>query len=162
MKPSRLLVALVAALTGVLVGANGVAAQQPSPAPSLAGAYTLAQVEDAKLPALISEEGGCRREITAATLTLQAENKWALEAKIRETCGETVTEKTANQAGSFTATAAALEFKPAEPAADAAANRDANAEATREAAHLQVITAGTVSDNTITVKHGEKTLLFKK
>jgi hypothetical protein len=171
MMQSRLMVALVTAVTGVLVMAEGVTAQQPAPTASLAGAYTLAQVDDVKLPALLSEEAGCRREVTAATLTLQADNKWALEATIRETCGEKVAEKMSHQTGSFTATAAALEFKPAE--ADAAAakpapapapapgNAPASAEA-KEAVQLAVISAGTIEENTITVQHGEKRLVFRK
>jgi hypothetical protein len=157
------MVALTAAVTGALVLSEGVTAQQPapSPAPSVAGAYTLALVDDAQLPALLNEEGGCKREITAATLTLQADSRWALEAKVRETCGETVAEKTATQAGSFTANATALEFKPAESAADAPA-KDANAEANKDAIQLPVISGGTVDENTITVKHGEKKLIFKR
>jgi hypothetical protein len=167
MTQSRLMVALTAALIGVLA-ADGVTAQQPAPAasPSVAGAYTLAQVNDAQLPALIGEEGGCKREITAATLTLQPDNKWALEAKIRETCGDAVVEKTANQAGSFTANAAALEFKPAEPAAapDAAAgaNAAASTDASRANVQLPALTAATVNENTITVEHGDRKFIFKK
>jgi hypothetical protein len=154
-----LTVALITAFSGVLVLADGVTAQQPAPAPSVAGAYTLAQVDEAELPALLSEEGGCRREITGATLTLQPDNKWALDATIRETCGDVVAEKKAHQAGSFTANASALEFKPAEPAADAAS---ANAESSKDVIQLQVISAGTVNENAITVKHGEKALVFKR
>jgi hypothetical protein len=153
-----LTVALVTAFSGVVMLADGVTAQQPAPAPSLAGAYTLAQVNEAELPAPLSEEGGCRREITAATLTLQPGDKWTLDATIQETCGETVANKKAMQSGSYTANATALEFKATAPAAGAGET----AEGSKDTIKLQPISAGTVNDNAITVKQGDKSLVFKR
>jgi hypothetical protein len=123
MKQSRALTAFFAVATAVVFAPAALSAQeQQAPPPAVAGAYTLAQVGEAELPSLIGEADGCRREITAATLTLEPNNQWALEAKVRETCGEAVAEKVAKQEGTYTATDQTVTFtavpaaEPADPA----------------------------------------------
>jgi len=112
------LLAVCAAFLGVV---TDVAAQQTSPPPAIAGTYTLAQVDNGDLPAVVREADGCREELTAATLTLQADNTWNLQTTIKRQCGEqTAEEKTATQQGTFTAAELAIQFAaaPAAPPAD--------------------------------------------
>ena len=111
MKQSRALTAFFAVATAVVFAPAALSAQeQQAPPPAVAGAYTLAQVGEAELPSLIGEADGYRREITAATLTLEPDNQWALEAQVRETCGEEVAEKVAKQQGTYTATDQTVTF----------------------------------------------------
>src|SRR5690606_14243571 len=122
------------------------AQEQQAPPPAVAGAYTLAQVGEAELPSLIGEVDGCRREITAATLTLEPNNQWALEAKVRETCGEEVAEKVAKQQGTYTATDQTVTFvaTPAAAAVDPAA-----------AIEIDALTNATLSDGVLIAQLGE-------
>jgi hypothetical protein len=118
MKQTRALAASIAVATAFVFAPAVLSAQeQQAPPPAVAGAYTLAQVDEAELPVLIGEVDGCRREVTAATLTLEPNNQWALEAKVRETCGEAVTEKVAKQQGTYTATDQTVAFVALPPAA---------------------------------------------
>lgn len=154
--------ALVAALCALGLATERAEAQQSAaPPPGLAGTYTLVQVDEAELPVMIGEADGCRQEITAATLALEAGNRWTLDAKVKETCGETVTEKTAIQTGTFTESQQALRFTAA-PAEGAAAQEQQE----RATITIQAITEGAVNDGAVRVTLGEgesrRTLVFRR
>jgi hypothetical protein len=160
MKHALRRVAFAATVTALAAVPVRVAAQQPAPPPPEAGVYTLAQVEGADLPAAIAAEGECRREITAATLTLAPDRTWQLEAKVRETCGEDVQEKDARQEGTYVATEAGIQFVPKPPAPTA----ETGAEQAGQAITIDAITAATAADGALTVKtkEGAPALVFRK
>jgi hypothetical protein len=157
----RLTSALIVAFAGTALVAGDAAAQQPAaPAPDITGEYTLAQIDDADLPIVISEADGCRREITSATLTLAAENHWTLRAQLRETCGEEVTEKAVRQQGTYSSEERTLQFT-------AAADEEAEAAADDiPVVEIDPVTVGAVSDAGIQVTLGSgetaRTLSFRK
>jgi hypothetical protein len=147
--------ALVAAVIGLVGTPLAVSAQQPAPPAAFAGSYTLAQVDDAELPVLIGESATCKGEITAATLALQPEGKYRLEASIRETCGETVKEKTFVEQGSYAAAAAGVEFTAEEQPVDPAQEK--------VEVEIQKLATASLEENTLKVKlKDDKTLVFRK
>jgi hypothetical protein len=132
-----------------------VAAQQPAP-PAWAGAYTLAQVDEVDLPVLLTEAEGCRREVTSATLSLQPDNRYRLDATVRQTCGETVEETSAVEEGSLEATGNDLTFtrdeKPVEPGE------------TPAPFEIENLSTGTLDENGLSVKIAgqEKVFVFRR
>jgi hypothetical protein len=153
MKQSRALAASIAVATAfVFAPAAGSAQEQQAPPPPLAGAYTLAQVDDADLPTPIGEEAGCSREITAATLTLKPDNQWELEANVRETCGEAVAEKVAKQQGTYSAMDQTVTFVVA-PAIDAT-------ETTVPTIEIDALKSATVNEGALIAQLGDATTKF--
>jgi hypothetical protein len=109
-------VALIAALIGFALVPLDASAQTTGAQPAggaLAGVYKLAQVDNADLPFVLGEADGCKREITAANLTLTADSKWKIEATVRQTCGEKIETKTETGEGMFAAQGAAIDLDPA-------------------------------------------------
>lgn len=159
MKHSILRAASVAALAAGFCAFGDAVAQQPAPAP-FAGVYALAQVDKADLPALLSEKDGCRNEITAAVLTLTAQNKYTLETTVRETCGEKTQEKTTTEQGTFTADAVKLTFTRVEQPVKAAEKTVP----APPAVGFARIAAATFAENalTVTLDQDTKVLLFRK
>ncbi|MGH7507294.1 MAG: hypothetical protein ACRELX_16690 [Longimicrobiales bacterium] len=147
--------ALAAAIT-ILVAAPAMA-QEPAPPPAdLAGVYTLAQVDQVDLPVQFAEEGECRKEITAATLTIGADNTWTMEASITETCGETTEESTSTEDGNFAATAEGIDFDPDDEEPEQIDPDDT--------VDIDELASGTLADGVLTVQLEEATpvLVFRK
>lgn len=155
MKHPTTRLALVAAFIGLVGTPLAVNAQQPAPPIVLAGSYTLAQVDDADLPVLIGETAECRGEITAATLTLEPDNRYRLQADVRETCGETVKEKVHVEQGTITSEGTSVTFTREEIPADPTQEK--------VAIDIDALTTATLEDNVLKVKLGEThTLNFRK
>jgi hypothetical protein len=114
MKHPMLKATAFAALATVLVSARSAA--QETAVPPLAGAYTLAKVDNGDLPIAIADKDGCKQEVTAATLTITPENKYTFESTIKETCGDKVQEKKNTERGSLAAAGAKISFTPEPPA----------------------------------------------
>jgi hypothetical protein len=160
MKHSILRAAFVAAIAAGFCAIGDAAAQQAAPPAPYAGVYTLAQVDKADLPMLVSEKDGCKHEITAAKLTLTAESKYRLEATVRETCGEKTQEKTKTEQGSFSGDASKLTFTSAEQPTKAAEK----AAAAPVDVGLARIASATFAENTLTVALDKeaRVLIFRK
>ena len=137
------------------------------------GQLPLAQVDKADLPILIEEKDGCRHELTAAKLTLTAENKYTFEATVRETCGEKVQEKATTEQGAIVASGANLTFTPdAQPAAPAipAAAQDRRRQPGRGKSNepaplaLTPLASGVFADGAlnITISKQSKVLSFRR
>lgn len=155
MKHPTTRLAFVAAFLGLVGTPLAISAQQPAPPIVLAGSYSLAQVDDADLPVVIGETAECRGEITAATLTLEPDNRYRLQANVRETCGEAVKEKVHVEQGTITAEGTAVTFTQEEVAPDP----------TEEKVSIEIdrLTTATLEDNVLKVKLGEnRTLNFRK
>jgi hypothetical protein len=165
MKQVTLKATAFAALTALFAIAQA-AAQQPAPAaPSIAGEYSIAQVDNGNLPILIAEKDGCRQELTAGKLSVTADNKYTLETTIKETCGDKVQEKTTTERGALTAAGAKLTFAAeasAAPAANAVAAVEKVAAAPAELIVAQLST-GIVEDGALKVTlKSNKVVVFKK
>jgi hypothetical protein len=50
--------------------------------------YTLVEVGEKSLPALIEREWRCRKNVTAAVLLLRGDGRWLLETQTRKVCGD--------------------------------------------------------------------------
>jgi hypothetical protein len=148
--------AFAAAILALATVPGDGSAQQPAPPPPEAGTYTLAQVNEADLPAALPARGECQREITAATLTLAPDRTWQLDAKVRETCGQEVQEKDARQEGTFTTNADGIAFVPTPV--------DPTVGAEQAAPALEPITSAARGDDGLVVKFedGTHSLLFRK
>lgn len=156
MKQTRALAAFFAVATAFVFAPAALSAQeQQAPPPAVAGAYSLAMVGEAELPALLGEADGCRREITAASLTLEPTNQWSLEAQVRETCGEQVAEKTAKQQGTYTVSDQNVTFvvTPAAEQADPATSIE-----------IDPLTSATITDGALIAQLGEvaQTFTFRR
>lgn len=135
--------AMLAALAAVVVLPAAAAAQDPAPpVTDFSGTWVLAQIDSTDLPVQFDNENNCTQEITGATLTIQADNTWSMEAQVRETCGENVTENTLTEDGKFAVTADGIDFDPddetEDPANDDDVDIDELATGTMKAAMLEV------------------------
>lgn len=144
------------AAIGVFTVAGSAASQQMAAPSSVAGTYKLAQVDTTNLPVVIKEETDCRQEVTEGTLTLNADQTWKFDAKVRNTCGTEVTESTATEDGKFTITEAGINFDP-----------DDDVDATDEdpdELEIDDLAIGTLKDNElrITLDEETKVLVFRK
>ncbi len=106
--------AAVAADPGRLRGAQDPMAADPSASrgaqDQLAGTWRLAEVGGRALPLTTEEAGGCRDELLAATLTLEAGGRWTLVASERETCGGRAREERDEERGTYTVSGGAVTF----------------------------------------------------
>jgi hypothetical protein len=136
--------AFVAAVS-VLVTVPAIAvAQDPAPPPvDFSGTYTLTQVDDANLPVQFDDANNCSREVTGATLTIQADNTWMVEAQVRETCGETVNEETTTEEGNFAITADGIDFDPDDETIEADPDDDVD---------IDELATGTLEENMLRVQ----------
>lgn len=50
--------------------------------------YTLVEVGEKSLPALIEKEWRCQKNVTAAVLLLRGDGRWLLETQTRKVCGD--------------------------------------------------------------------------
>jgi hypothetical protein len=151
-------VALIAAFIGVVIPLSA-SAQATGAQPAggtLAGVYKLAQVDNADLPFAVGEVNGCKREVTAANLTLTADSKWRIEATVRQTCGETVETKTEAEEGRFTAQGEAIDLDPD--------NEKAEEDKDPTSIKFVELADATLKDNVLTVRLEEdkNILTFKR
>ncbi|MGH7551793.1 MAG: hypothetical protein ACREMQ_02040 [Longimicrobiales bacterium] len=72
--------------------------------------FRLASVAGQPLPALIEQEGDCREELTAATLTLETNGRWMLVSTEREVCGTRVDDEEERENGTYTTERQTLRF----------------------------------------------------
>ena len=162
----------LAVFTAAFSALSGATAQQPAPPAPIAGTYSLAQVDKAELPILIEEKDGCRQEVTAAKITLTAENKYTFEATIRESCGEKIQENTRSEQGAVSVNGASLTFTPDAPAAaaapaapaQAAGNQAATEKPAPAAFAFTPLATGSIADGAlvITMNKQPRTLTFRR
>lgn len=125
MKQLQKRAALLATLAAVAGLPAAAAAQDPAPPVSdFAGTWTLAQVDSMDLPVQFDERDNCRHEVTGATLTINTDNTWRVEAQVRQTCGDRVEEKTTTEEGRFTLSAQGIDFDPDDQTDDPDPNDD--------------------------------------
>jgi hypothetical protein len=158
MKYPMLKATAFAALATVLVVAPSAAQEKAATPAPVAGSYTLAKVDNADLPILIAEKDGCKQEVTAAELTITAENKYTFESTIKETCGDKVQEKKNAEKGSLAVAGAAISFTPEPPAGPVTQKAAAPADPTFTKLYTGAVEG---SDLKVTLKT-EKVLVFKK
>ena len=94
MRYKRIVGALALTL-GLLVCATQLSAQ------AFAGSYALYQVNGQPLPVVTDEENGCREEVLAATLIIEANGDWRMDYTERETCGTEVEEDEEDESGRY-------------------------------------------------------------
>lgn len=82
----------IIAVAAVGIGAVSTAAVATQAAPE-AETFRLVEINGAGLPALVEEEDGCREEIVAGAITLEADGDWVLITREREVCGGRVEEE---------------------------------------------------------------------
>ena len=156
MKQHRTRAALLVALAGVVGVPAVVAAQEPAPAVAdFSGTWVLAQVDSADLPVQFDERDNCTQEVTSATLTIQPDNTWRMEARVRETCGQAVTEETTTEEGKFAITADGIDFDPDDMTDEMEPDDDVD---------IDELATGTVAANMLEVKleDAPRVLMFHK
>lgn len=103
---NRMTIIAVAAF-GIGVLSTAAVATQSAPE---AETFTLVAVNGAGLPALVEEEEGCREEIVAGAITLEADGDWVLTTREREVCGERVEEEEEREEGTYEAEGDGIRF----------------------------------------------------
>lgn len=96
-------------LTAIGIGAVSTAAVATQ-AGSEVETFDLVEVAGSGLPALIEEEDGCREQILAGRLTLEADGDWSLVTRERETCGDQVEEEEEREEGTYEVQSEAVLF----------------------------------------------------
>ena len=94
----------------ILIVGAGALAMHPAAQEGVPGAWRLAEVGGKALPVVTEEGGGCREEVTAATLTLAADGRWTLAVTEREVCGQRAGEEQEEERGTYTVQGAAVTF----------------------------------------------------
>ena len=147
MNRNRILIAVVMAFGAMLLA-------RPAAAQSVAGTWDLVQVGGKALPAVMEVEGDCREEIVSAVLTLNVNNTWKLERAERDVCGDKVDEEKETDEGRYRVTGSTIELL----------DKDGKTQTDEAGDDLDDFTAGTVANNTITVKLGktDNTVMFRK
>lgn len=101
----RTSLASLVATAAVLLTAGGAGAQVASQE-----TYQLAQVAGQALPVVTEENGDCRDELSAATLTLDTDGTWTLVTTEREVCGQDVDEDEDREDGRYTVDGQTIHF----------------------------------------------------
>lgn len=134
---------------GGLAAFSGTDASAQAPA----GTYVLAEVQGQALPVLTEEENGCREEVLAATLTLEADGDWEMEYTERETCGAEVEEDEEDAEGDFTVDGTTVRFSDDDESRDPTDEID-----------LDELGVGTLSEAGLSVRlqDGRTVLVFRR
>jgi len=109
---------------------------------SVAGNYSLTMVNGSPLPFVVAEVRDDKLEVTAGSLSINADNSYALTFGLRETQGATVTTETVTEAGTYHRSSNTLSFHPNDDSGDWSASY--------------------ASGGTITMGTGGETLVFKR
>lgn len=100
-------------ILAALALAAAVPALAAGPPQGAAGTYRLATVDGRDLPVTLDEDegDGCREELSAAVLTLDADGSWTLRSTERDVCGGDVREEEEEtEEGSYALEGSALRF----------------------------------------------------
>ena len=106
--PGKLLTALAPLLAVSLAGGQAsaqVAAEET---------FHLAQVSGQALPVVTEENGDCRDELGAATLTLHTDGRWTLTTTEREVCAGATEEEEDREEGRYTIEGETIRFSDEE------------------------------------------------
>jgi hypothetical protein len=123
--------------------------------------YTLAEVGGRSLPAVTGEEDGCREEVVAATLTLEADGDWILVMQEREACGDRVEEDEEREEGTYRMEDGAIRFLDDDEDDD---QEDEDDEQDEDDLDLDDLTTGsrTAGGLTVRLEDSDAVLVFRR
>ena len=118
------------------------------------GAWRLVEVAGAALPFVSEDSDGCREEVSAATLTLEADGDYVLETIEREICGDVVEQDDDREEGEYRIEGTAVRFD----------EEDDDDDANDEDVDIDDLVVGTVSADGLTVRldDGRTVLVFRR
>ena len=152
MGSSRNTIVVVAMVAGAL-GLGGPASAQTL---SQTETFRLVEVSGTALPVTTEGGDGCREDVIAATLTLEADGGWAMVTQEREVCGTRVEEDEDREEGTYRLEGNAFRF----------VNDDEDDDGDDDADELDVeeLATGTRTADGLTVRleDGETVLVFRR
>jgi hypothetical protein len=104
----RVIEGLACALILAAAGTSPLPAQDTASGPT--GAYRLVTVGGKALPATVEQGIACREDVTAASLTLNADSTWVLETSTREVCGGRTETDSDSDGGRYTIEGQTIRF----------------------------------------------------